>query len=225
MARVRDKEQAITLRIEGKSYSQIKILLGVGKGTLSAWLRDYPLSEERIRELRDWNEQRIENYRATRRRQREALFQKVYDEEKEIIFPFSKRDIYMAGMFLYWGEGGKTKPTELSLSNTNPAVHKFFMHWLEECFGVERTRLAVKLHLYRDMNIEKEIKFWMKELGVKCSQFRKPYIKDSLKSSLTYKNGFGHGTCNLVFSNAIVSRRVLIGLKAIQDMYNLPKHV
>lgn len=52
MARRIDKNKAIKMRESGMSYSQIKAELGVSKSTLSLWLRDLPLSDERIRELR-----------------------------------------------------------------------------------------------------------------------------------------------------------------------------
>lgn len=70
MARFKDKEEAIKLRLQGNSYSQIKSVLKVNKSTLSYWLKDFPLSEEKIQKLRDRNPQRIEKYRATRARQR-----------------------------------------------------------------------------------------------------------------------------------------------------------
>ncbi|PJC65285.1 MAG: hypothetical protein CO020_01420, partial [Candidatus Colwellbacteria bacterium CG_4_9_14_0_2_um_filter_50_12] len=191
MARLKDRQKAIALRLEGKSYSEIKNIIGVTKGTLSYWLKDYPLSEERIRELRDLNPRRIERYRETRRRNKEKILNRTYRNEKRLIFPLSKRDLFIAGLFLYWGEGGKTKEAELILSNTNPAMIKFFVSWSEKCLGVDREKLKIKLHLYKDMDIKKEFDFWSRELKINKSQFVKPYIKNSNKSNITYKNGFG----------------------------------
>ena len=220
MARFRDKEKALVLRKEGKSYSEIKKVLGVSKGTLSAWLRNYPLSEARIRELRDWNQQRIERYRETRRRQREDLLHRIYEGEKVQLIPLLKRDVLLAGLFLYWGEGGKTKPAELILSNSNPAVIKAFILWLEKSWGRKKKKLKVKLHLYRDMNIAKETAYWVKVLNIPRTHFTKPYIKKSNFSSLTYKRSFGHGTCNIALANAMVAKRVLMGIRVVEDHFN-----
>ena len=66
MARRKDKERAIKLRLKGLSYSQIKEKIGLSKSTLSNWLSAYPLSEKRIRELRDWNPRKIERRRNTK---------------------------------------------------------------------------------------------------------------------------------------------------------------
>lgn len=105
MARFVDHEKAIILRKQGKSYSQIKKILKVSKSTLSYWLRDYPLSDQRLRELRDWNEQRIEKYRATRLRQKKERIEKIYKEEKKICL--SRNEIYLLLVCFYIGARGQ----------------------------------------------------------------------------------------------------------------------
>jgi len=212
---------ALELRRDGQSYSYIKRILGVSKSTLSYWLRDYPLSPERIRELRDWNERRIERFRETRRKKREALLRGIYEEEKKKIYPLLSKEwpIFLAGLFLYWAEGSKTQRAEIRLSNTNPAVIKAFLHWLNCSFEIDKKKIKVRLHLYRDMDIKKETSFWAKRLGISALQFRNPYIKDSRLSSLTYKNGFGHGTCNVDLCNVIIARKVHMGLKFLSDYF------
>ena len=225
MARTKDRQKAIELRLSGYSYSQIKNKLDISKSTLSGWLKNYPLSEKRIRELRDWNEKRIENYRKTCKIRKEKILKEIYNTQKKEIFPLSKRDLFVSGLFLYWGEGGKTKEAELILSNTNPVMIKFFIYWLKKCLDVDKDKIKVKLHLYKDMNIDNEINFWVKTLDIKRNQFIKPYIKNSNKSSITYKNGFGHGTCNVAIANAILSKRILMGLKALENYFDKIGHV
>lgn len=220
MAKFKEKEEALRLRKLNKSYREIRETVKVSKSSLSLWLKDYPLPLAKVRELRDWSERRIERYRETRRKNREAFLNIIYKKEKKILFPFSTRDLFIAGLFLYWGEGGKTQPTQLCLSNTNPAVLKMFIHWLIRVHRVEPSKIRIKLHLYQDMDVEKETKFWSRELKISSSQFTKPYIKNSTLSSLTYKNGFGHGTCNVMISDAILGKKTMMGLKAIEDRYN-----
>ena len=219
MARFKDREKSLVLRKQGKSYSQIKKILGVSKSTLSLWLRNYPLSKQRIRELRDWNEQRIERFRETMRRKREERLKRFYKEQKKLIFPFTKREIFLAGLFLYWGEGTKTQSATLSVSNTDPSVIKFFINWLNRSLEVSKEKMRVQLHLYRDMNIQKEIQFWSKLLNISHDQFIKPYIKTSSSDRINHKGGFGHGTCNLSIGNARLSERVLVAIKTISDKY------
>jgi len=217
MARIADRNKALELRKSGHSYSQIKEKINVSKSTLSYWLNDYPLPPERIRELRDWNQRRIERYRETVRRKREVRLSQVYKEQNSAILPLSNRDLFIAGLFLYWGEGGKTRFDALVISNTDPAVPKFFIKWVEKFFNIQKNKIKVRLQLYSDMDIEKETQFWSKSLQISKKQFNKPYIKQSKIINLTRKGGFGHGTCNIKASGARLAEQVLIGLKVIRD--------
>lgn len=219
MARAKDREIAITLRKSGMSYSQIKNTLGVGKGTLSAWLKDFPLSEERINQLLWKNEKRIERYRETRRQTKQKRLDKFYLEEKRKIFPLTERDIFIAGLFLYWGEGAKTMSKEVSVSNTDPSMINFFLDWSYKYLKVPKEKIYICLHLYNDMDISKEISFWSKKLNIPKNQFRKSYIKKTYLKDITYKRGFGHGTCNARINDARLSERVLMSIKSISDEY------
>jgi DNA-binding transcriptional ArsR family regulator len=220
MARKEDREKALEMRKREMSYSQIKKALGISKSTLSYWLADYPLSKERIRELRDCNEQRIERYRETMRKKRQDRLDIFYKQEKLKIFPINKKELYLAGLFIYMGEGAKSQNLkQLLISNTNPAIIKFFIYWAEKSLLISRDKMSVQLHLYSDMDINKEIDFWSTTLKIKKSQFIRPYIKESLSTRINHKGAFGHGTCNLRAGNVREAERVLMALKAIDDYY------
>ena len=216
MAYFKRKHEAIILRKKGYSYSQIKTTLGISKSTLSEWLRPYPLSDERIKELGANNPIRIEKYRNTMAAKRQVKLDFAFQKAKKDIGFLTKREVFIFGFALYWAEGAKTKISSLALGNTDPAMLKFFIKWLT-LLGVSKDRLRIKLHLYKDMDKEKAISFWKKTLGVKSNQFIKPYIKDSRLTDLTYKNGFGHGTCNIVYDNTETARYVLMGMKYIVE--------
>ncbi|MDD4994538.1 MAG: helix-turn-helix domain containing protein [Candidatus Pacebacteria bacterium] len=220
MARFRDRQKAIILRKRGMSYSQIKKVLKVEKSTLSTWLKDYPLSETRIRQLRDWSEQRIEKCRETKRKKKEKRLEDFYQEQKRIITPLNKRELYLAGLFLYWGEGAKSRMVELSISNTDPSIIQFFLFWLTKSLLVPRRKIKVALHLYKDMDVDEEIHFWSNILKISPKQFYKPYIKESTLKSVNHKGGFGHGTCNIRVSGARLTEKILMSLKVISDTFN-----
>ena len=218
MAHREKKVIALEMRRNGASYSMIKERVGVSKSTLSLWLRDMPLPEERIRELRDFSETRIERTRETKRRKKEVRLHGVREIAKKKIGTLSEREIFLAGLFLYWGEGGKTEPMATTVSNTDPSVLRFFILWLES-LGVSRERLKVYVHLYSDMDIEKELEYWSKTLEIPLTQFRKPYIKKSKRSDITYTQNFTHGTCNVIYGNRDIAELVLQSLAHIQSMF------
>ena len=219
MTRFQDKEKALALRRQEMSYSQIKTILGVGKGTLSAWLKDYPLSKERIDALRGKNEKRIERYRETRRKTKEKRLNEFYLEQKNRVFPLTDRDFFIAGLFLYWGEGTKTISKTVSVSNTDPSVINFFLDWVINYLKIPKEKINIHLHLYNDMDVEKEIEFWSEKINIPKNHFGKPYIKQSSIKAINHKGTFGHGTCNARINNARLSEKILMAIKAVSDKY------
>jgi len=218
MARIIDREKAMRLRLKGASYSEIKKKLGISKSTLSYWLHDYPLSPERIRELRDKNPRRIEKFRNTMRKKKEATLFNAYQHVKKDISKLTKRELFIAGFILYWAEGTKASRYTTALANTDPTMLRFFITWLE-LLGVKREKLRVRLHIYSDMDIKKETKYWSKELGISSRNFRSPYIKKTEIGRLTYKGGFGHGTCNILVHNRDINDYVVMGIQYIREQY------
>jgi hypothetical protein len=212
------KSEAITMRRKGASYSQIRENIKVSKSTLSLWLRDLPLSDKRIRELRDFSEIRIEKYRETRRKKRESRWDGVRVAAEKTLGSLSERELLIAGLFLYWGEGTKTTPHLVCVSNTDPVMLRFFIRWLT-LLGVPKKRLRVKIHLYKDMDVQKEQKYWSKILNIPLAQFRKPYVKSSNQSGLSYPQRFKHGTGNVMFGNRDVAERVSMSLDYIRSMF------
>ncbi len=224
MALRKKKSEAIRLRREGASYSQIQKRIGVSKSTLSLWLRDMPLSEKRLRSLRDFSAVRIEHFRESMRRKREVRHEAVYQRVSAEVANLSRRDIFIAGLFLYWGEGGKTADATTVLSNNDPAMIRFFILWLES-LGASRERMRVYLHLYSDMDLKKELAYWSRELSLPPSAFRKPHVKKSKRSELTYVQKFSHGTCNLIYPDQQMCEYVLAGLEHLRSLFAMRDRV
>ncbi|MFA5652130.1 MAG: hypothetical protein WC933_02085 [Candidatus Paceibacterota bacterium] len=218
MSRTKDKSKAIELRKKGMSYTQIKNNLGISKSTLSGWLYNMPLSEKRIKELGASNPMRIERYINTMKNKRDDRLKVVYGQVSRDIGLINKRELFLNGFFLYWGEGGKVNKSMLSFTNTDPDMVNYFIKWTTYCLNVDRNNLYILLHLYKDMDIKESINFWSKKLNMKIEQFKKPYIKDSKLTDLTYKSGFGKGTCTVRLNNKERMDYVLEGLKYLRKL-------
>ncbi len=211
------KQKALEMRKKNMSYSQIKADLGTSKSTLSGWLKDMPLSKERIHELGAHSEKRIERYRNTMFKKAEEKRKVAYEAVSAKLGELSDREKFIAGLFLYWAEGSKAKSADVNLTNTNPQMLIFFIEWLK-LLGVRKEDMKVTIILYSDMDIEKELMFWERTLGLPRSQFYKPRIKESKFSSITYKNGFGHGTCAIRYGSKPLTDFVLMGIKRLEDI-------
>lgn len=221
MAKILLREQAIQLRLQGSTYGQIRRTLGVAKSTLSGWLKNLSLSEEQLFLLsKNKNLSKdlaIEKYRATRTNQRLDRIKKVLAKQEKILLPLSKRELFFAGLFLYWGEGSKHRG-RITISNTDPKVVKFALFWMIKILEIPISKIKAGLHLYKDMNVEDAINYWSITLRLPKEQFSKPYIKNSNREGLTYKS-FGHGTCNLHHGSVLLSDKIAMSIKAISDKY------
>jgi len=220
------REKATRLRTEKElSYSEIKKRLGVPKSTLSYWLRDFPLSEKRLLELRrkGWKkgEAARERFRNTMRQKREKKFSKIYRKQKSLMRSMkNKKDIsYIAGLMLYLGEGNKKDNYIISISNTDPNLQRFFIRWSAEYLEISKEKLKAQLHLYENMDIEKEQKFWQNILGLKRSQFYKTQIRKFREGSFSYRESFRHGTCQVRFDSGEKKMKLMAALRAFVDSY------
>jgi len=218
------REQVVKLRTKDNlSYAEIRKRLGVPKSTLSYWLREFPLTEERILELRrqGWkkSEVKIERFRNAMRRKRKLKEKEVYNRYKEMFIGFSEEVFFVAGLMLYLGEGNKRDYYKIALSNTDPETIKFFAKWMIEFLDIDKSKLKAQLHLYENMDIEKEEKFWKNELRFQENQFCRPEIRKLKKASFSYKESFRHGTCDLYAINGEKKRELLMAIQAFLDSY------
>ena len=223
MTRVLKRQQAIALRKEGKTYTEIRSLLKLPKSTLSDWLGKFPLTEAQLKILDSNKKNRklgaIEKTIITKKKKRNLRLQETYFQKKKELIPLNKKELYFAGLFLYWGEGNKRLTSgQVSLNNTDPAVIKFYLFWLRNILRIPVQKIKVYIHLYSDMNINKERTYWSKELKLPLEQFMNPYIKKSKREEIDQK-GYGHGTCGLVVNNTVLKEEILMGIKAIADHY------
>lgn len=209
MAKHEEREKALLLRKRGYSYNRIRALVGVSKGTLSVWLRKFPLSKERIDALRGKNPKRIEAFRLTMLKKREEIISACLVKEGKKIGGITKRDLHIMALALYWAEGTKTWDSKTEITNSDPLLLRMFMVWLKNQ-NIEMKRVRVKLHLYETMDIPKEIRFWSQNLGISTGQFYAPIVKESKRA--LHRGSHGHGTCQLIYGSRELNDRIYAGI-------------
>lgn len=221
MSKILLREKAIALRLKGYTYGQIKKELILSKSTLSDWLQKLPLTNKQIEILSQNKEKAMElgreKFRNTLQNKKLTRLKEIYQKQSREFLPLSKKEIFLAGVFLYWGEGDKLHG-RVTISNTDPRVVKFALYWMNYALKIPKSKIKVNLHLYKDMDIKAAISFWSKILSLPKNQFNKPYIKKSNREGLTYKS-FGHGTCKLYVGSVPLSEKIAMTIKAISDNY------
>ena len=127
----------------------------------------------------------------TERTKNRLIFEKnIFDEGIIEIGKLTKREMFLIGVSLYWAEGFKHKDeSSLGLATMDINMAKFYIAWLRECLDVDKSRLSFRVTaniLYENRISEME-KYWSDNLGVKISQFVKPFYQKS-KQNRDYPN-------------------------------------
>lgn len=177
------KHKAITLRRTGLSYSEILKVIPVAKSTLSYWFKNVHLAVAQKQKLTE--KRRLAGLRGaqSRRNTRLMQIQEITLRCKKEVGKISQREALLIGAALYWAEGSKEKENHIGsgviFSNSDPAMTKFFLHWLQNIMGVKNERITFEIfihenHVYRLHEVKKR---WSVLCGFPIEEFNKVYLK------------------------------------------------
>lgn len=202
MAKSQLKIKARELRRQGISVKYIAEDLNVSKSSVSIWVRDIILSIDQLEVLRKSSLQGSE-----RGRLKSALLQKEkrikqFEEDTstgiKTIGALTERELLIAGIALYWGEGSK-KDRKVQFCNSDPQMIRFLLAWLNRCFGIGRDDLRCivginEIHTRREKRVKA---YWSKITGIPLEQFTKTSFK-KVTNQKVYENFDDHyGTLSI----------------------------
>lgn len=176
-----EKQKAIQLRQKGKSVKDIATLLGVSSSTVSLWVRHILLSPVQRQLLIDKVFQTLQKGRikaqAIQKELRKAHKYRLDKEALTELGSLSDRDLFIAGIILYWAEGFK-KDNRLGFANSDPVMIKVFLRWLASQ-GVpnDQIRLRVGLNISHKGRIAEVEKFWSQQTKIPLHQFQKAFFQ------------------------------------------------
>ncbi len=102
-----------------------------------------------------------------------------------------EKELKIAGLMLYWGEGAKTTNKTVDLTNSDPLMIKLFLKMLREIYGVKEERLKVLLYDYTNQDIKKLINYWAGVTRISKKQFNKPYVRQDFLEKKKGKMPYG----------------------------------
>jgi hypothetical protein len=180
------RELLLTLYVEkGLSVSAIARRLQCSESKVNYWLKNRGIPKRSIRE---------------------AIYKKWNPKGD----PFSVRTpttveegvLYGLGIGLYWGEGTKANKNSIRLGNSNPALIKRFIDFLETFYCVDRNRLRFGLQIFSDMNADVALEYWARFLKIPKKQFYPKIIVTPYRGVGNYRQKTKHGVVTLYFNNS-----------------------
>jgi hypothetical protein len=165
--KVAERERARELRAQAWTLQQIADELGVGKGSVSVWVRDVEFVPMPRSTARRRGPNALE-------RRKTAEIQALLEEGRRRIGTLSERELLVAGTALYAGEGAKTDG-KLGFANSDPRMIVFFCQWLRRFFPVDESKLRLRLYLHQGLDLDGALGYWIELTGIPREQCGKPY--------------------------------------------------
>lgn len=172
--------------------------LGVSRSSVSQWTRHIPV---------DLGPRRLGPRRPNvLERRKAAEIAVLLEAGKERIGTLSERDLLVAGIALYAGEGSKTGD-RVGFTNSDPRMVALFCVWLRRFFDIDESRLRVSLYLHEGLDLSATCLFWSERTGIPVDQFTRPYR--AVPDAGIRNNKHEHGCISVRYACARTHRTVI----------------
>ena len=124
----------------------------------------------------------------------------------------SERDLFLAGIGLYAGDGAKTG-AEVRFANSSAPLVSLFCRWLRRFFDIDEERLHLTLYLHDGLDLDAANRHWSDVTGIPPGQFYKPYR--ATPDATIRHNKHAHGCAHVRYASTRTLRKVLGLLEAL----------
>ncbi|MCI3153815.1 helix-turn-helix domain-containing protein [Streptomyces sp. GB4-14] len=190
------RAKARELRLQGWTYDQIQIELGCSRSSVSLWVRDLPKPEPRYtpEEQRQLMNEGLARRRAADEEGRRRTRRVAHRETREL----TDRELFTAGVALYWAEGAKSKPYDRReravFVNSDPGVIQTYLAWLD-LLDIDRERLGFRVLIHESADIDAAHAFWAEIVDIDPSAFARPTLKKHNAKTIRKNTGENYRGC------------------------------
>ncbi len=111
----------------------------------------------------------LKKYNISRRSWRESAYIKQNPKGDPFVLPNKlssfKKELLIAGLFLYWAEGSKGK-NAIRLANLDHRMLVIFSKFLREVCQVNEKRLSLYVRVYKEFSLDLAQKYWSTLLNI-----------------------------------------------------------
>lgn len=213
----RDKQIAIDLRRQGKSYREIEKALKISRGTLSAWFKGQDWADEisKKNSQKQWALGHEKMKRLNMMRRVKFAFNYGLAEEEAVkeFEVYKNEPLFWAGLMIYAGEGDKKSPNVTRVSNSESHLHKIWLKFGLKYLRVEEGMVRFNVLIYPDLDQENTEKYWSNETGIPRTQFHKTQTIQGKETTKKLQNGVG---ISILSSRVAIKKKLLKWLKLVE---------
>lgn len=226
-ARLEERILARNLREQGWSFSEIMAEIpNLSKGTLNSWLKDVQLTRDQkerlLAKIRLGSDKGRLKGAWKNHQKRTENTERIVKNATDEVGTMIKNPLFMAGVLLYWAEGGKTQE-RVGFTNSDPTMITLMMKWFRKLCKVNEAKFRIHLSIMALHNKNESEKFWSCLTGVPLTQFNKTHVKPTLLSGK--RNPSYMGTCRIIISDKQLFRKIVgwkLGILQNFKMNSLP---
>ena len=222
------------LRLQGRSYNEIKEDLGIAKSTLSGWFSGLKLSTQAQERLSSRVAQGTLNGLVKRNKLQTHLArqraQTSRRKAKSEVGFLSKREEWLVGVALYWAEGYK-KPVirggreitshVISFTNSDAQMARRFVDFLVTFMEVAKKDIYLELRIFNRSQEQNAVEFWKKATGLGAQNFT--HISYIISKSSLGKRPFNQlpfGTIQVKVSSTEKFHRLMGWIEGVKESKN-----
>ncbi|MHA4777058.1 acylphosphatase [Streptomyces sp. MSC1_001] len=187
------------LRLQGMTYDQIQVELGCSKSSISLWVRDLPKVDRRT-PAEQGREAALKRW-AHEGPLREAARNAAIREAREAVGTLSDRELFLAGVALYWAEGSKSKPYRrdetVAFINSDPGVIGVYLAWLD-LLQIPRERLRFRVMIHESADVSGAEQYWADLVGTSRSQLQRTTLKKHNPKTVRKNTGSDYRGCLII---------------------------
>ncbi|MEV5790339.1 hypothetical protein [Streptomyces sp. NPDC052192] len=193
------RERARELRRQGRTYNEIQAELGCSKSSVSLWVRDLPHPEPRC--TPEEQRARMNAGLARLRAEQDQVREETKRQAAESIGELSDRELFMAGVALYWAEGQKSKPYQrretVAFVNSDPGVIQVYLAWLD-LLDVPRERLRFRVMIHETADVDTAERYWADLVGIDATTLLATTLKKHNPKTVRKNVGDAYRGCLVV---------------------------
>ena len=186
------------MRADGRTVPEIALALGVSRSSVSVWVRDVALSAEQQATIRAASAAAEGRSRSNAARSAKARPARSTAQEQGRALARQGNALHQAGCMLFWAEGSR-KRNEVHFTNADVEMHRYFLRFLRECYGVPhgRVRLAVNCFLGNGLELAEIEAWWLDRLALPRSSLRAATVNRVPSSSKRSRRTLLYGTARI----------------------------
>ncbi|MBI2062707.1 MAG: hypothetical protein HYT61_00480 [Candidatus Yanofskybacteria bacterium] len=206
----RDYQAALALRLEGKTYGEIRKSFQIPKSTLSTWFSSLKIDSEAKKVLESKKKNgyyKLVEFNKIRTLNIKKENENIRGEYESKIGRLNNRELMVLGAALYWGEGYKNFGLKnggypyMCLGNSDPSMIKVFVIFLYKFLKITKDRIKCQIMIYPSINPQKAIQYWQNITQIPSKNFRTQLAVSRASQGKRPSNLLPYGTLQLRVNN------------------------